>query len=400
MNLLPAIVIGGPPHSGKSVLAYSLSRALRSRNVSHYVLRAYPDGEGDWANQAKQDLVRAIRIKGLGAPEWIERICRDIDRRHLPLIVDPGGQPTEWQEAVFDRCTHAIVLWPERHARQVWRDMLIRHGLTLMADLHSELHGSDNIEDQGPVLRGTLAGLERGRTAAGPAFQALVGRVAALFNYTPNELRQAHIEQAPVELVIELDRLGRTLNALNSASEWEPQHLPRVLDYLPQARPLGLYDRGPNWLYAALALYAHPETLYQFDVRLGWVSPPSLYIDQPADDALLQAKLEPRSDHTRVELTLREVYLDYAEADGLRVPPVPVDTGVVLSGKLPLWLWTAASLAYNSAPWLGIYQPQLNDQAVIVKSQIAGLMVGQTVYSVHQRLSASQSWVAGCDSPP
>ncbi len=50
MELFPAILVGGPPHSGKSVLTYSLTQALRRRGVDHYVLRAAPDGEGDWAN--------------------------------------------------------------------------------------------------------------------------------------------------------------------------------------------------------------------------------------------------------------------------------------------------------------------------------------------------------------
>ena len=58
MELFPAVMIGGPPHSGKSVLAYSLSQALRARQVAHYVLRAFPDGEGDWANEADQAMVR------------------------------------------------------------------------------------------------------------------------------------------------------------------------------------------------------------------------------------------------------------------------------------------------------------------------------------------------------
>jgi len=35
VNLLPAILIGGPPHAGKSVLTYSISQALRKRNVDH-----------------------------------------------------------------------------------------------------------------------------------------------------------------------------------------------------------------------------------------------------------------------------------------------------------------------------------------------------------------------------
>jgi CRISPR-associated protein Csx3 len=190
-----------------------------------------------------------------------------------------------------------------------------------------------------------------------------------------------HLSSASVELVIELGRLGRTLDALDSQQKWLPHHLPRVLDYLPQATPLGLYDRGPNWLYAALALYAQPEPLYQFDVRLGWVRPPELCIGQPAEDSPLQAVLSQRSDHTRIELVLREAYLDYSEVDGLCVPPVPADRGIVLSGKLPLWLWTAVALAYQSAPWLAVYQPQLRDQAVVVKSQTASLSPGQLIRS-------------------
>jgi CRISPR-associated protein Csx3 len=381
MNLLPALVLGGPPHAGKSVLAYSLSRALRARHIQHYVLRAYPDGEGDWANQADQPLVRAIRVRGAGTPEWIARICQDIERRHLPLIVDPGGKPTDWQEAVFDECTHAILLWPDVESRGAWEAMLKRHGLAIVADLRSDLQGVNDLEDNGPILRGTLAGLERGAMAEGSAFEALVERVSGLFSYSSSELRAMHLAQAPVELVIELDRLGRTLDALDGAQEWIPQHLPRVLDYLPPATPLGLYDRGPNWLYAALALYEHPEPLYQFDVRLGWIKPPVLCTGQPTEDAPLQARLYQRSDHVRIELVLCDSYIDYAEADGLCVPPVLPDAGVVLSGKLPLWLWTAAAVAYRSAPWLGIYQPQLHDRAVVVHSRDPHWIIGQLVSS-------------------
>ena len=54
LNQLPAVLIGGPPHSGKSVLIYSLSQALRARGVAHYALRACPDGEGDFSNETDQ----------------------------------------------------------------------------------------------------------------------------------------------------------------------------------------------------------------------------------------------------------------------------------------------------------------------------------------------------------
>jgi hypothetical protein len=60
MQRFPAVMIGGPPDCGKSVLMYNLFRTLRERGVQHYALRAAPDGEGDWSNEAQQKLVRTI----------------------------------------------------------------------------------------------------------------------------------------------------------------------------------------------------------------------------------------------------------------------------------------------------------------------------------------------------
>jgi len=365
MNLLPAVVIGGPPHAGKSVLAYSLTRALRQRAVPHYVLRAYPDGEGDWANESDQELVRAIRVKGFGSPEWIARIARDIARRHLPLIVDPGGKPTPWQEAIFDQCTHAILLYRDDASRAEWLARWQHHGLISIAELYSDLNGQNQLADAGTIVRGTLAGLARGRVASGAAFDALVDRLAILFAYSSDELRAQHLAHAPAELVLELGRLGKTLHALDGQGHWMPTALPHVLDYLPAATPLALYDRAPNWLYAALALLARPASLYQFDVRLGWVTPPTLRLGTPPADSPLRPQVLLRNDYARIEFQLRDAYLDYTETEGLVVPRVPDDTPVVLSGKLPLWLWSALALVYAHAPWLGVYQPQLQGAVII-----------------------------------
>jgi CRISPR-associated protein Csx3 len=381
MELFPAVMIGGPPHSGKSVLAYSLTQALRERGVAHYVLRAYPDGEGDWSNEAQQALVRRMRVKGEGTPEWIARICRDIANRHLPLLVDVGGRPTAWQERVLDHCTHAVLLTPDEKARSEWRKLAARHGLPLLADLRSSLTGGDVVEEAGPILRGQITGLERGHTAGGPVFERLVRQLAALFSYDEAELRAAHLALSPAELVVELGRVGRTLGLGGEWRRWSPEHLPALLDYLPAGTPLAIYDRGPNWLYAALALYTYPAQLYQFDVRLGWVAPPRLVIRRDATPSGVTFRLLDRPDHARLEVALAESYLDYAEAEGLAVPPPPPGKGVVLSGKLPLWLWTALAVAYHDAAWMAVFQPMLGDRAVVIASQTAQIRVGSLVIS-------------------
>ncbi|HID64343.1 MAG TPA: hypothetical protein EYP49_16625 [Anaerolineae bacterium] len=66
--------------------------------------------------------------------------------------------------------------------------------------------------------------------------------------------------------------------------------------------------------------------------------------------------------------TIPRAYIDYTEAEGLSVPSASPDQGLVLSGKLPLWLWTALALTYQDAPWLAVYQPRWGEQAIVVGS--------------------------------
>ncbi len=379
MELFPALMIGGPPHSGKSVLAYSLTQALRLRAISHYVLRAYPDGEGDWANEADQELVRRIRLRGSATRDWVARICRDIAARHLPLIVDVGGRPTAWQEAVFDHCTHALLLTRDADSRAEWHTLAARHSLPVLADLHSSLLGEDVVTDRDPVLRGQIGRLVRGRTACGPTFDALVELLAALFAYDEAELRTLHLSLAPAELVVELQRLGAALAPGAAWQRWVPEQLPGVLDYVPPRTALAVYDRGPNWLYAALALHAWPASFSQFDPRLGWIAPPEVSTRQAVPPSPLSSRLVDRDAYTWAELVVRDGHLDYGESQGIYLPPLPPGKGIVVSGRLPLWLWTAVARAYRSALWLAIFQPQLGTQAVVVASRVGQVRPGETM---------------------
>ncbi|MCX7855528.1 MAG: CRISPR-associated protein Csx3 [Anaerolineae bacterium] len=372
-NPLPAVAIGGPPHSGKSVLAYSLTRALRDRAVPHYLLRAYPpDGEGDWFLEGEPDLVRHLRVKGAVSGRWLHMLRQDIARRHLPLIVDLGGLPTPEQESILDDCTHGILLTPSEGARREWTDRFATHGLVLLADLRSDLRGENTLEGTEPVIRGVLAGLERGQMASGPAFDALVERLAALFGPFAADLYRRHMAAAPAELVVDLERLARQMG--REPTEWRPDDLPAVLDYLPAGEPLALYGRGPNWLYSAVAVHALPAPFYLFDARLGWAAPPTLSIGTPPTGPLrVEERRGEGTPVARMEFFLPEAYLDITEVEGMSVP-APSPEGLILSGKLPLWLW--AGLARLYAPrtsWLAVVQPQLTAQdagwAVVVHSR-------------------------------
>lgn len=379
-NQLPAVLVGGPPHSGKSVLIYSLSQALRARGVEHYALRACPDGEGDWSNEAPAELVREIRIKGPWTPQWVERISRDIRRRHLPLLVDVGGRPTPEQAQMFAHCTHAVLLTPGHDARAGWLELVSAHRLPIVADLHSDLCGIDRLEADDAIIRGVLASLERTSQAKGPAFEALVERLTTLFAIDGEALRRSHLEAAPAEITVDLDRLARTLDVpLRGAHPfWRPEHVPLLLDYLPAATHLATYGRGPVWLYAALARLASPALFANFDVRLGWAEAVQLNLGEAPIDSPLRFSVQTTESACRVTGVLPEQYIDYSGLSDLMAPPVPTGLGVMLSGKLPLWLYTSLAITYHSAPWLAVCQPQL-DGCVVVNSAGHGPLPGSLI---------------------
>ena len=194
-------------------------------------------------------------------------------------------------------------------------------------------------------------------------------------------MRRIHHALAPVETVVDLDRLARTFDVplVGARATWEPRFLPRVLDYLPEQTPLGLYGRGPNWLYAAVALRPYPQAFYQFDVRLGWITPQPLRLGRPAPEAPLRASVSQRAGHAWAEFHIPAAHLDYEEALNLTVPEPPSESGMILSGKLPHWIYTALALTYAPhVAWLAVYQPPL-DRAVVVSSTGGSPGLGEAI---------------------
>lgn len=383
----PAILIGGPPHSGKSVLAQSLSKALVRAGIQHYLLRAAPDGEGNWYHEADRSVAESLRRKGKFTPAWVERVCQDLAARPLPFLVDIGGRPTEEQEAIIDQCTHAILLTTDEESRSQWQERIARYNLLTIASLTSQRTGESYLtKDSKSIIQGVISQLERGQPATGPVFEAVLSRVRALLNYNYEELLNIHQEQArEVELVVDLQTMYRQLNAKRPDYQWQPADLSKILDYLPQDSPLALYGRGPGWLYAAVANAIFPQPFYQFDARRGWVKP-VIFNKTSTDSAPFKLDLEQSSLYLRLKIDLVEDYLVYQPELSLALPPPPAgNTGIILDGKLSNWLYTGLTLFYRSVPWVAIYDPRL-EQAVIVASQTqtGAYRVGQTL-PVHPR---------------
>jgi CRISPR-associated protein Csx3 len=380
--LVSAVLIGGPPHMGKSVLSYTLHRALRRRGVPHYLYRACPDGEGDWFHEGREDVVRAIRVKGQWSQSYADKISRDLRERLLPLLVDVGGKPGPLDAPIFRACTHAIILTNTAEAAQEWRGLVSQHELRLVADLHSELRGQSILEAAEPVIRGTITGLERHLPVGGELIDLLVERLAALLSSCSEaELRALHLRRAPAGQVLELDRLC-PVSATGEPGRWQPEDLPGLLAHLaglPAASTAALYGSAPNWVYGAVAAATWPAALAQFDVRLGWVTSPALRLSPTSasegSTGELRWRLRTASDASVLDVQGNFSYLDYRHMGGF-LPAVPPDRGLICSGLLPLWLWTALARAYQDVPWLAFYQPTLG-QAIVVAARASQHRIGE-----------------------
>jgi len=384
MAHFPAILIGGPPHSGKSVFVYGLTHALRQQHLPHYVLRACPDGEGDWSNAADQALVRTIRNKGKFNEGFTQHVTDYLQNRHLPLLVDVGGLPTADQQQMFSACTHAILLIggndEETYARDLaaWRHMMAEQSVEIIAELRSVLPGTDDLTATTPIVKGTIANLERGETAVGPVIEACCTKISALFAFGEADVDSYHLAQAPVELALDLPKLARTLGAENRF--WQPAMLPALVDYLPAQKPLALYGRSVNWVNGTLAMVAYPEPLWLFDARLGWIPTPTLPTKAIRETQLgWETAVTEHSEFWLLTMKTNGQYLDYDDTASLPLPQIESSKGLVLSGKIPHWLLTAVIRQLAPAhSWTAVFQPQL-DGAVVVYSQEESTKLGQII---------------------
>lgn len=354
MNSLPAILIGGPPHSGKSVLTHSLSQALVARNCEHYVLRVAPDGEGHYSQEAEQALVQQLRVKSLWTETWIEAQCRYIAQRTLPLIVDMGGRPTPASLTLFDQCTHALLLTKDETSRRTWTDHANAHGLQVIVDLTSTQSGESNIDQRDPVLRGTLSGLERGKPNAGELFDAIVARVANLFQFSPSQLRQTHFGHAPFGndvALIDFWELARSLYPNDPRHNFLIEDLDRILECIPADQPIAVYGRLPMWLAGELGQRC--DVRWHFDARNGWVKPVWPTLNAPdatgADASILDIRFaQDASQHqSHLKIYPRDGNIDYEEAQNVVLPYLPPAHHVVVSGRIPYWLLYGVMRAYR-----------------------------------------------------
>ncbi len=387
-NLFPAILFAGPPHSGKSVLAYQLSQRLLALGVEHYLLRAVPDGEGNWFLKRGPAVAGELRTRaktGYSAA-FVRHMQRVIENRPLPFLVDVGGQPEGEQRALLRACTHAVLLYRAPAELEQWRALLSALRLQTIAELHSSLDAPEQIEASSPCLRGVIANLQREpqQRASGPVFAALLELLSGICAYDRAHLERVHLAAAPYPPLL-VRQLGHGLE-LPAGGEWLPAHLPAALQQVQPGRPIALYGRGPVWLAAALAVHAWPAPFALFDMRYGWVEAPPL---RPGASPLLQLAQHTCGAAEIYEFSLPLGVLEYGP---LPLPPAVIaarppsagqpppgshSPGLILSGPLPTWAFAALGRGlFQNRPWLALHDANHPGRAVAIHSRVAEIQSG------------------------
>jgi CRISPR-associated protein Csx3 len=135
----PAILIGGPPNSGKSVLSKALLNSLRmmcgDRQI--YLHRANWDGEGNWTHETKdQDLIQRLIAENerrihersdasqLLQPYFDYHSQATANLRTLVdlVLVDVGGKTQPEKIPLMQQCTHYLIISRDPTLVNPWHD--------------------------------------------------------------------------------------------------------------------------------------------------------------------------------------------------------------------------------------------------------------------------------------
>lgn len=373
----PAILIAGMPNCGKSVLSYLLTDYLNRQKISHYLLRAVPDGEGNWFMQGPPENVRNLRDKhksNMGySAGFVAYMKNIIEKRHLPLLVDVGGLPRDEQFGIIRACSHSVLLYKDEEGRAAWQNILSEQAVPLIAELRSTLHQPGEIEKSFPSLQGSISGLDRENPRPDMTFGALLDRIANLCHFDDLYLEQIHLRQTQYEPVLERLLLNKIDSTRNAAKDWLAEDLPKVATLVSAGEAISLYGRGPVWLATMLGAHAAPAPLTIYDARLGWIPLPD--IQAAADDQnTLTLSLTETDTYTLAEFGIPGGLLENTK---LHSPNLTGQKGIIISGKLPRWVF--AALARWQMPhrdWIAVYIPKTN-QAIVIYTKQSDMPLGK-----------------------
>lgn len=175
-RLSPAVLIVGPPDSGKSVLSHGLLQKLLPKYPNVFLQRANWDGEGNWiletALTPEQQKEHKLANKGKPTDTFFAVHAQGILnlRRQKDLVlVDVGGRIDPQKDPVLEACSHYLIISSKPEAVEDWHEFCRDRGnLTPLGVIHSVLEPSLQIQQLEPYFEMTCGPWQMGKATAIP----------------------------------------------------------------------------------------------------------------------------------------------------------------------------------------------------------------------------------------
>jgi CRISPR-associated protein Csx3 len=180
----PAILIGGPPNSGKSVLSKALLNSLRPVYGDRliYLHRANWDGEGNWTHETKdksliQRLIKENERRIHERPDAAQHLQPYFDYHSQVVsnlrgladlvLVDVGGKTQPEKDLLAEQCTHYLIISRDPDLIQPWHDFC-QPKLTPIAVVHSVRASKIEVSQVAPWVEIIAGPWEQGMTSSVP----------------------------------------------------------------------------------------------------------------------------------------------------------------------------------------------------------------------------------------
>lgn len=158
-NDIKVIAFLGPPHSGKTVLMNHLRLALRNRKPKFYqndffILRACPDGEGDWFAEADNNISKTIRFKNAFNDEFVDKVCSQLSglkKTKKILFVDCGGKIDKYNQQILNLCTHTIIISSDPKQIPEWIGAAKASNQNIISEIVSKTYQCSEIISTNPL---------------------------------------------------------------------------------------------------------------------------------------------------------------------------------------------------------------------------------------------------------
>jgi CRISPR-associated protein Csx3 len=156
-ELAAAVMVVGPPDSGKSRLARALFEALLPEHPDIYLQRAHWDGEGNWTLDLPPEEAKILKhqYRGSFTPEFFSFHAQAIlalRRQKSLVIVDVGGKVDPQKQPILEACSHYLVVSRDPEAIPLWHEFCRDRGnLRCVAILHTS-PGPPQVPKDSPEL--------------------------------------------------------------------------------------------------------------------------------------------------------------------------------------------------------------------------------------------------------